>query len=1008
MNPPISASIAGDPLPTLAAGSVLNFGVEAALVVVALGAGWMLVRLANRRARELRASEERFRDLFENAVEGVYENPAEGGFRSANPAMARMLGFASAEDLLKLSPADTARLYVSPTRRAEFLAALGTGDRVTDFESEVRRADGTTIWIKENVRAIRDPQGRLLYFQGFVSDITARRKTEAALRASEQRHRHLFEHSPVAIVEIDSRPTMKRLAELRAEGVTDLADWMIVNPAEAAKLLGHFLIMGMNRAALQLFAAHSMEEVSANLARILTPEAVVVRREALLAVWDGRNLVDGEMRLTALDGSMHTVYQRWWVPLDGDEPLFERTQLAFIDLTGVKSAESALQASESRFRMLLEQSPVAVIEHDFRETKLLLDEWRRAGVTDLAEHFAAQPEALTMALAKARLSTINTAALLLFGDGAPADERSFRARINSPAVSAARRENLLALWRGDLAHEAEMVFESERGYRPRHVVQKWSVPVIDGVPAYQWSQTVLLDITDIRAAEAALAAERARLVVTLGAMTEGVITTDPAGRVQYMNGAAGALTGWSPDSAMGLPIDQICRLTEEKQHRPVLAPVASALARGAPVDLPPRTELHVHAGGVRRVDGRCAPMHDPSGRGIGAVFVMRDVTEKSRFETEILRTSKLESVGLLAGGIAHDFNNLLAIVMGNLTLALLDEKTAAAGGRWLREAERGTTRARELTQQLLTFAKGGEPVRSSVLLPDLVREAAEFALHGSTVKCEFDLAADVRPADADKGQIGQVVQNLVINAMQAMPDGGVIRLRLCNEILSAGAVPPLPEGDYVRLEITDGGRGISPENLGRIFEPFFTTKEHGTGLGLATVYSVVQKHHGHVTVESEHGRGATFRVWLPAARTQPAPVVASASPFDLMKGRVLFMDDEESIRDMTSALLNRLGMEVVVTSDGDAAVSEFLQARAGGRPFDVVIFDLTVPGGKGGASAMKEILRLDPSARGIVSSGYSSDPVMANYQAHGFRGSIPKPYRVTDFARTLREVLAGK
>jgi nitrogen-specific signal transduction histidine kinase/CheY-like chemotaxis protein len=397
-------------------------------------------------------------------------------------------------------------------------------------------------------------------------------------------------------------------------------------------------------------------------------------------------------------------------------------------------------------------------------------------------------------------------------------------------------------------------------------------------------------------------------------------------------------------------------------------------------------------------------MHDLGGRGIGAVLVMRDVSVRTRMEAELLRASKLESVGVLAGGIAHDFNNLLAIVMGNLTLALLDGPTAATGGKWLREAERGTVRARELTQQLLTFAKGGEPVRAAVRLADVVREAAEFALHGAAVRCEYDIAEDVRPADADKGQIGQVVQNLVLNAVQAMPDGGVIRLSLRNDSLAGMQVTPLAAGDYLKLSIADSGVGIAPDHLVRVFEPFFTTKEHGTGLGLATVYSVVQKHRGHVEVESALGRGTTFHLWIPAATTEPAAAPPTATPFEPLRGRVLFMDDEAPIREMTQTLLERLGLESTVTSDGGEAVRQYVLARMNGQPFDVVIMDLTVPGAMGGAAAMQEILKLDPTARGIVSSGYSSDPVMANFREHGFCGSVPKPYRVSDFARTLREV----
>jgi PAS domain S-box-containing protein len=510
----------------------------------------------------------------------------------------------------------------------------------------------------------------------------------------------------------------------------------------------------------------------------------------------------------------------------------------------------------------------------------------------------------------------------------------------------------------------------------------------------------------VKAVEQALAAERERLSVTLRTMTEAVVTVDSSGNVLFMNDAAGHLTGWPVQLAVGRPLGEVCLLSHERAAW-IATPMAVALAADGPVDLLPKTKLQKRGGPTRLVQGQCAPMHDHTGRAIGAVLVLRDVTDSSRLETELMRASKLESVGVLAGGIAHDFNNLLSIVMGNLTLALLDEKTAATGGRWLREAERGTQRAKELTQQLLTFAKGGDPVRAAVRLADVVKDAAEFALHGATVKAEFDVAADLKPADADKGQIGQVVQNLVINAVQAMPGGGVIRLKLLNEKLATGALPPLPPGDYLRLEITDTGQGIPAEHLPHVFEPFFTTKEHGSGLGLATVYSVIRKHHGHIVVDSVVGTGTTFRIWLPAAREEPPVPATSNNPFEVLKGRVLFMDDEEPIRTMTQALLERLGLSVMVTPDGGEAVRQYAIARISGKPFDLVVMDLTVPGAMGGADAMREILKIDPDAKGIVSSGYSSDPVMANFKAHGFRGMVPKPYRIADFARTIRDVLVN-
>jgi PAS domain S-box-containing protein len=532
------------------------------------------------------------------------------------------------------------------------------------------------------------------------------------------------------------------------------------------------------------------------------------------------------------------------------------------------------------------------------------------------------------------------------------------------------------------------------------------VSIVPDGPA-QWNLVgVITDITARRQAEIALDAEKERLSVTLRAMAEGVITTDTRGVVQFMNRAAEALTGFRAAEAVGRRLTEICVLQDARTNEAFEIPVAPVLADGAVIDLPAHTVLVMRGSARYQVAGCCAPVRDAGSKTIGAVLVFRDITERQRLDEELLRASKLESVGLLAGGIAHDFNNILTAIMGNLALALLDANGAPALEQSLREAQVATMRARDLTQQLLTFAKGGDPIRTAVQLPQIVTEVARFALHGSRLGCEFDLPENLWSANADKGQLGQIVQNLVINASQAMPGGGVIRIAARNETIAADPARPLPDGDYVRISVADTGTGIRPEHLEHIFDPYFTTRQHGHGLGLATVYSIVRKHGGHIEVDSELGRGSVFHVWLPALRSRPpaprAPAVGKQAP---LVGRVLFMDDEAPIRKMAAVLITRLGLEVELAADGAEAVQRFKTANDAGRPFDLVVMDLTVPGGMGGREALEELRSIDPGVKAIVSSGYSSDPVLANFRSYGFRGMVAKPYQVDDFMNVLRDVL---
>ena len=389
--------------------------------------------------------------------------------------------------------------------------------------------------------------------------------------------------------------------------------------------------------------------------------------------------------------------------------------------------------------------------------------------------------------------------------------------------------------------------------------------------------------------------------------------------------------------------------------------------------------------------------------------ILRQLAREKRLEEELQQASKLESLGLLAGGIAHDFNNLLTAVMGNLSLAQMGPPIDGETRQHLGEAEKATLRARDLTQQLLTFARGGAPVRSAVMLPDVVREVAQFTLRGANVACEFDFDTGLWPADVDRGQISQVVQNVVLNSLQAMPGGGLVRIRLRNEEIGSNAGGLLAPGRYLRLTIADNGPGIPAEHLPRVFDPYFTTKQQGHGIGLATVFSIVRKHRGQVSVESAPGKGATFHILLPAAGER-AP---SAHPFPPAKlpelaGRVLIMDDEDSIRRLGSAMCRRLGLEVTAVADGAEAVAEYTRARQAGKPYDLVVLDLTVPGGIGGQQAMQELRRVDPGVRAVVSSGYANEQVLADPEAYGFSGVVAKPYEVSTLARVLGGLLPAR
>ncbi len=384
-----------------------------------------------------------------------------------------------------------------------------------------------------------------------------------------------------------------------------------------------------------------------------------------------------------------------------------------------------------------------------------------------------------------------------------------------------------------------------------------------------------------------------------------------------------------------------------------------------------------------------------------------DITERKKMEHELLKMHKLESLGVLAGGIAHDFNNVMTGVLGYITLAKIMAGSRNKVIENLSSAEKACLRTKELTQQLITFSKGGTPVKKNIFITELIKDSVTFSLSGSKAKPVFNIPDDLWPTEVDEGQISQVINNLILNAEQSMPEGGIIEVGCENIVIGEGNAISLNKGRYVKMTVSDQGCGIAREYLDRIFDPFFTTKQQGSGLGLSTVYSIIKRHDGYIAAESELGKGTTFYVYLPASENGAVKREEEENPI-AGTGRILLVDDEEIVRDVGQQMLKRLGYEVEIAEDGLKAIEFYKIAKDSGRPFDVVILDLTIPGGMGGKEAIRNLLMIDPDVKAIVSSGYSVTPVISEYKEFGFKGYITKPYKLVEIGKAVNRVIRNE
>ena len=497
--------------------------------------------------------------------------------------------------------------------------------------------------------------------------------------------------------------------------------------------------------------------------------------------------------------------------------------------------------------------------------------------------------------------------------------------------------------------------------------------------------TIHRDITDKRRYEASLKAEREWLNVTLNSIDAGVIATNKFGRIVFMNKNAARLTGWAVNEAMEQPLLKILYLLNNQTSEAYEGLVTQVLSSEGPVQFQ-NTVLINRELQELPISISCTRIRTAVETFAGIVLVFQDISEKLQTEAELLRAEKLESLGILAGGIAHDFNNILAAVVANLQLAMLKLEKGLDISKSLTETVAISQRASELTKQLLTFSKGGAPVKKAASLVELIRDTTRFVLHGSKVKAVLEIDPALLPVEVDEGQISQVIHNLIINASQAMPEGGIVRVRAEYVVIPPGG--RCRPGSYVRISIRDSGSGIPKEIIHKIFDPYFTTK----------------KHDGYIEVESAEHAGTTFIIFLPTAPTAAAAQEAETAPAATFEGaKILLMDDEEVILKVVGEMLKYFGYQVTLARDGAEAIRHYQQAMEAREPYDAVVMDLTIPGGMGGPEAMAYLREIDPGVRAIVSSGYYNDPIMADYESYGFCGVVRKPYRFEE----LKQVLSG-
>lgn len=567
------------------------------------------------------------------------------------------------------------------------------------------------------------------------------------------------------------------------------------------------------------------------------------------------------------------------------------------------------------------------------------------------------------------------------------------------AVKLFEKDEALVRHPGVQTHETSLLYAD--GKVRDVIINKATFSNIDGTVAGLVG--VVLDITERKRAER----EINFLASIIRNMHDAVCAIDEYDKVVFWNEGAEKMFGYKSEEIIGKPVGMI--IPEEMQEEIASCfNVLNGMGRISAYE-----SVRIAKDGKRfPVEVTAVPLYDVGQCITGCATIIKDIRDRKKMEEELLKASKIESIGVLAGGIAHDFNNLLTAIMSSLSTAKDMADPQGEIYELLTIAQRASRNAKDLTYQLLSFAKGGTPVRETASVSDLLKESIKFVMSGSNIKCRVFVEDNLWSAEMDKAQITQVIHNIALNSKEAMQEGGVLTVHAENRMVSKKDNLPLKEGGYVKVSITDQGSGIPEEIIQKIFDPYFTTKQmgiqKGMGLGLALCYVIIKNHGGFINVESKVGEGTTVTFYLPAIAGEEHAMIEPERRIISGRGKVLIMDDEEIIERIANIMFRRMGYEITFAKDGRETIDLYRKAMESDHKFDLVILDLTIPGEEGGKETIRRILEIDPEAKAIVSSGYSEDPVMSNFRSYGFKGVLPKPYEVEELSEVVHKVLRGE